>query len=1080
MGQVFKSKGNFVTLLSLIFLCVFFTGQLYAAGDLIKSEEVTMQQVVRGTVVDAENGMPLPGVSIVEKGTQNGTVTDFDGNYEITVSNPNAVLVFSYVGFLTQEISVNGETEIDVSLTEDLNQLGEVVVVGFGTQRRENLTGAVATVDSENFENRPVQNATQMLQGVVGGLNITQGGGGSLEDNPSINIRGTGTIGAGSQGQPLVLIDGMEGDINSINPQDIQSISVLKDAAASSIYGSRAPFGVILITTKSGKEGAPLVTYNNNFRVSSPINVPNMMDSYTFALFINDASTNGGSSPFFSDDRVQRILDYQNGVLENSIIPNPNNPERWADGYAEGVDNVDWYDAIYRDQAFSQEHNFSVRGGSDAITYYVSGNYLDQLGLMEFNRDEFNRYTATAKIDAKITDWASLNLSNRWIREDFGRPSRLSGGLFQDLARQGWPILPLYDPNGFLYSSPSPALGLAEGGRDELQQDWLYQQAQLVLTPIDGWEIFGEFNYRTRNDFRHWHILQTYNHDVAGDPYLYGRGSHVHEEAFRENFFNTNIYTKYHLTLNEAHEFDFMIGFQSEENKNRNLMAQREGIILPSSPVIDLTTGLDSNGEEVPPSVAGAYNNWATMGYFSRINYNYLGRYLLEANIRYDGTSRYREEGRWNWFPSFSAGWNIAEEPFWDSVSEDIGMLKLRASWGELGNQNTNNWYPTYATMPIGIANGNWLVNGAQPNTSNAPGLVTPGLVWERVQSWNIGLDVSAFNNRLTSSFDYFNRYTLDMTGPAPERPVILGTAVPRANNTDLKTYGWEFSLSWQDLLGNDLSYQVQVNLSDSQTKVTRYPNLNNSLNTFVEGRNLGEIWGYETIGIAKTDEEMQAHLASLANGGQDALGSQWQAGDIMYADLNGDGRIDGGSSTIEDPGDRTVIGNNTARFPFSVDISANWKGFDARIFFQGIMKRDYFQGSYYFWGIDGGSVWWSTGLEEHEDYFRSNPDHPLGQNLDAYFPRPLFNWKNKQTQSRYVQDASYVRLKNAQIGYTIPADLTQRIGMNKLRVFVSGENLWTLTDLIGVFDPETIGGGYGGNVYPLSSTVSAGLTLNF
>ncbi|MEH6406934.1 MAG: TonB-dependent receptor [Leeuwenhoekiella sp.] len=1058
---------------------------VYAAG-IGEISFQDSQQVVTGTVVTSADGMPIPGVAVLEKGTSNGVVTDFDGKYEITVSGPNAILSFSYIGFKTQEVLIQTQSVIDVKLQEDLAELDEVVVVGFGTKKKVNLTGAVASVDQETFESRPVQNATQMLQGVVGGLNISQGSGGSLDSSPSINIRGVATIGAGSTGGPLVLIDGMEGDINSINPQDIESVSVLKDAAASSIYGSRAPFGVILITTKKGKKGPAVVSYSNSFRVASPINIPDVMDSYTFALFFNDANVNGGNSPIFGEERLQRIQDYQAGIITDEIIPNSNNPNRWADGYAEGNANNDWYDALYRDNAFALEHNISVRGGGDAVTYYFSGNLLDQDGLMEFNRDKFSRYTTTAKINAKITDWATLNISNRFIREDYGRPSNLSDGLFQNLARQGWPVLPLYDPNGYLYSSPSPALALRDGGRDKTQRDWLYQQAQLILEPIKGWQIFGEFNYRTRNDFRHWDALKTYNHDVEGNPYVYATGSNVHEEAFRENYFNTNIYTKYDWTLNDKHNLGVMIGLQSELNKYRNITAQREGVLIPSSPVLNLTSGTDYNGNIVAPSVSGEYQNWATSGVFSRLNYNFMERYLFEANIRYDGTSRYRGDKQYNWFPSFSGGWNIAKEAFWDTSSLDIQTLKIRGSWGELGNQNTTDWYPTYVTMPVGTSNGSWLVNGVQPNTSSAPGLVSQSLTWERVQSWNLGLDVNALNNRLTSSFDYYVRKTLDMVGPAPELPVVLGTAVPQTNNTDLRTYGFEFSLSWRDRLKNDFGYQVQLTLSDSQTEITRYPNKTNSLDTYRTGQMTGEIWGYQTVGIAKSDEEMESYLTSLSNGGQDALGSQWAAGDIMYRDINNDGKIDAGSSTEDDPGDRTIIGNNTPRFPFSVTLSADWKGFDIRAFFQGIMKRDYFQGSSYFWGAYSWGQWWSTGFVEHEDYFRANADHPLGQNLDSYYPRPLFNGKNQQTQSRYLQDASYVRLKNLQVGYTIPATISEKLHVNKLRLYISGENLWTLTNLSSIFDPETIGGGAdeggssNGNVYPLSRTISAGLNLNF
>lgn len=1033
---------------------------------------------VSGQVVSSD-GTPLPGVTVVIRGTSNGTVTNSDGEFELTNVSSNNVLVFSFIGLKTQEVVVGSQTSFKITMKEETVGVDEVVVVGFGTQKKVNLTGAVGTVQGESMQSRPVQNASQMLQGMVPGLNITQLTG-SLEEKPSINIRGTATISEGSTGSPLILIDGMEGDINALNPQDIESISVLKDAAASSIYGSRAPFGVILVTTKKGSAGKMVINYNNNFRWSSPINVPNMMDSYTYALFFNDASVNGGASPHFNVEHLQRIQDYQNGKIKDEIMVNPNNPQYWADGYAYGNANNDWYDVVYKDHSFSQEHNLSFNGGTEKLQYYASANILDQNGLVKLNSDELKRYTTTLKINAQLTDWARLSASNRFIREDFGRPSALNDGLYTDLARQGWPTLPVYDPKGYLYSSPSPALGLRDRGRDSSQKDWLYQQGSIELEPIKDWKIIGEMNYRTINNFRHYDLQQTFNHDVEGNPVIYSSSSGVYEEGSRENYYNINLFTEYTREFEGGHFFKVLLGYQSELNKTRFLSAERDGIIVASLPTLNTTSGTDDKGVAAPPSVAGDYQHWSTEGYFGRINYNYKERYLLEVNMRYDGTSRFRSDKRWNWFPSVSGGWNISKENFWSSISPVIGSMKLRGSYGELGNQNTNSWYPTYLTMPVGTSNGSWLVNGAQPNTSSAPGLVSQSLTWERVKSWNAGIDMGFFNNRLTASFDYFTRYTNDMVGPAPELPVILGTGVPKINNTDLKTYGFELDLMWKDRLQNGLGYSLRVQLSDSQTEITKYPNPTGNIDTYVEGRKLGEIWGYETVGIAKYAGDMERHLASLPNGGQSALGSQWAQGDIMYRDLNNDGKIDGGARTINDHGDLKVIGNNTARFPFSIDLSADWKGFDLRIFMQGVLKRDYYLNSYYFWGAWDWGKWWSTGLTAHEDYYRADPNHPLGQNIDSYYPRPLFNGKNHAAQTGYLQDASYIRLKNLQIGYTLPNELTRNFKVEKLRLYVSGENLWTGTKMSEVFDPETIQGRNYGNNYPLNSVLSLGLSVNF
>ncbi len=1052
--------------LLVLFMCCYLTGI-----------QAQTQQQITGTIVN-EQGEPVPGASIVEKGTTNGVASNSDGEFSINVPG-NATLTITCIGYIPREEYVDNRKNIDITLKEDSQFLDEVVVVGFSTQKKVNLTGAVGTIGAKSLEQRPVMTTSQALQGLVPGLNISQNNG-MLENRSSINIRGIATIGDGSSGSPLILIDGMEGDINALNPQDIENISVLKDAAASSIYGSRAPFGVILVTTKTGRKGKPVINYNNSFRWNTPVLLPKMADSYSFATYFNDANINDGDGPHFSPEHLQRIKDYQNGVISTTIIKNPNNPSYWADGYNYGNDNVDWFDAMYRSWVFSQEHNLSIQGGTDAVTYYISANYLDQNGLMEFNQDTYDRYNVTAKINATLTPWAKINYSGRFSREDYERPSDLTNNFFYLLGKQGWPTLPLYDPNGYLYSSPSPALNMRDRGRDIWQTDNHYQQAQLILEPVKNWRTVVDLNYRIVNANRHWDIQKTYNHDVAGNPVPWSTDSHVHEDYRKDNFINWNAYTEYTMNLASGHNIKGMVGFQSESLKRKAFGLQREGIIIPEQPYVDITSGTDANGKIVPPSVSGADNHWSTAGFFGRINYDYKEKYLLEVNMRYDGTSRFRSDKRWKLFPSFSVGWNIANEDFFKPLQRSIGLLKLRGSYGELGNQNTTSWYPTYQYVDAKASAGNWLINGAKPNVAYAPGLVSTAMTWERINTWNIAVDFGLLRNRLNASFDYYQRKTLDMVGPAPELPVTLGTGVPKTNNTDLKTYGFELSVSWNDILPSGFGYGARFILADSQTEITRYPNETGALSTYVAGVKMGEIWGYKTIGIAKTDEEMKNHLASLPNGGQDALGSNWGAGDIMYADTNGDGKIDGGANTISDHGDWEIIGNTSPRFQFGLDLTADYKGFDFRAFFQGVMKRDFYQNSFYFWGA-WGNIWNSTCMEPHLDYFRASPDHELGQNLDAYFPRPLFNsTRNHHTQTRYLQSAAYIRLKNIQLGYTLPESVIRNTPISKLRVYVSGENLWTGTSMLKTFDPETIDGGWGGNVYPLSKTISFGVSVNF
>lgn len=778
-------------------------------------------------------------------------------------------------------------------MQEDSKNLNEVVVVGFGTQKKVNLTGSVAVVDGKKLTQRPVQSAAQALQGIVPGLQISNSSGGSLESNPSINIRGTATIGEGSSGSPLVLIDGMEGDINTINSQDIESISVLKDAAASSIYGSRAPFGVILITTKGGnKEGKVVVNYNNSFRFSNLIRGKHMMNSVDFASWMNDARTNTGSSVFFENDRMKQIIAYHNatpytpgvrkaddGTLLYAIPAKPDNSV-WQDGYAYGIDDIDWYNVVYKKTAFAHEHNASVSGGNDKFNYYVSGNYLYNGGFMDMGSDNYKRFNGTAKIGAQLARWIRMNYNMRFTRANYERPSALTNGLYSDMARQGWPVLPLYDRNGYLFSSPSPALGLKTGGQDRKETDIIYHQLSFVLEPVRNWITHVDFNYKIDNSIRHWDSQRTYNHNVAGEPVIYNQNSNVHEDEFKDNYLNFQLYTEYNKSIAEKHNFHIMGGFQCEQLRRTEFGLQRNGIIDPEKSEVDLTNGLSYQGVAITPNVNGARNQWQTAGFFGRINYNYAERYLAELNLRYDGTSKFRSDKMWKLFPSISLGWRISEENFMKNTKDWLSNLKLRLSYGSLGNQNIDNWYQTYQTIAYRAFTGYWLQNGQKTNTTSAPGLVSSLLTWEKVESYNVGLDFGFFNNRLTGSFDYFVRNTKNMVGKAPELPSILGTGVPVTNNTDLRTNGWELQLSWNDQLANGLHYGVTFNLSDSRTKITRYPNNpTNSIDTYIKGRYINEIWGYTTKGIAKSNEEMNAHLSTTD---QSTIGSNWAAGDYV------------------------------------------------------------------------------------------------------------------------------------------------------------------------------------------------------
>lgn len=804
--------------------------------------------------------------------------------------------------------------------------------------------------------------------------------------------------------------------------------------------------------------------------------MPHVADSYTFAQYFNRAAAAMGDKAPFDADYLERIKGYQDGTFPATTIASPSNPNSWD---WVGNSNNDWYDVLFGGTAFSQEHSLSANGGTEKIQYYFSGNFMNQSGLVSFRPDKLKRYTITGKINAELFSWLHMNYSTKYMRKDYDKTSYLGNQIYQEMSKR-WPTEPLYNPNGQVQNDQ--VAGLLNSGSDVTQTDWLYQQFQLVIEPIKGWKIFGEINYKTIDQFWHQDVFKMPKYAVDGSI-TYKGGYDVtsaSEAAERTNFFNPNVYSEYFHSFNDTHHLKAMVGFQAEKNDWRKIGAKKNDLITESIPNISAATGKEiitnSNLE-----------HWATAGFFGRVNYDYKERYLVEFNLRYDGTSRFAADKRWNWFPSVSAGWNLAREKFMEPLEKVINTLKIRGSWGELGNQNTESLYPYIQMMKFAAADkdSHWLIDNKRPNTSNAPDLISALLGWETMRSWNIGFDLGMFQNRLTLGFDYFNRKTLNMVGPAPTLPVILGTAVPKTNNADLVSRGFEVDVAWRDRIGS-FQYGAHLLLSDDRQKILSYPNETGDLNTWRAGQYIGEIWGYETIGIAKTDQEMEAHLASLPNGGQNDLGNKWAAGDIMYRDLDENGLIHGGA-TISDPGDLKVIGNNAPRFKFGLDLDASWKGFDIRLFFQGVAKRDYWLDGNMFFGASGGQ-WGATCFTEHMDFFRKEGDE-WGANLDSYFARPSFEaGKNQQKQTRYLQNAAYCRLKNFQIGYSVPANILQKIGVSSLRVFFSADNLFTITGLPSSFDPETLGTGYGADwgpvstakTYPLSRTYSTGFSVNF
>lgn len=1053
---------------------------LAAATVVVTASSVFAQNTltIKGVVTDTKNE-PLVGATIKVKGTTHGVATDLDGKFTLPGVAKTAVLEVSYVGMQSQSILVNGQTQFKISLKDNASQLSDVVVVGYGRQKRVNLTGAVSSVDSKQLAARPVQNVGQALQGMVPGLNFSVGnGGGGLESKMGFNIRGAGTIG-NSSSEPLVLIDGVEGDMTTLAPTDIANISVLKDASASSIYGSRAAFGVILITTKSGREGKTHINYNGNVRFSTATQVPEIMDSEMFANYFNRSAKNNGSDPVFSEEIIRRIKAYKNGTIEDQYkygtkLTEPSHPEIW-DKYGAGWANTEWFGYFYDKNVPSHEHNLSVSGGSKSINYYVSGGFMNQKGLLKVADDHHNRFNLTAKVNAQITKWLDLNYSLRWTREEYERPTYLSGLFFHNIVRR-WPTNAIKDPNGYIMPH-NEGLQLMDGGRTSREDDYTNQQISLIAHPVKGLTIKAENNYNTTTYFTHGEIFPIYWHDKDGNPiaakwddWKQAGLSEVSEQAQKVNYFSGRYFAEYAREWGK-HDFKVVGGLDLEVRKYRNLSGSKKDIITSEVPTINTATN-------DKPGLSGGYNHWSTMGMFARVNYAYDSRYLVELSLRRDGSSRFIGDKTWATFPSFSLGWNVANEDFFKPLKGTISELKLRGSWGALGNTNTKALYPWFLNLPVTAASttagSTWLLNGNRQTISRAPGLVSSDLTWERVQSWNAGLDFALLNNRLRGSFDYFVRDTKDVVGPSSPLTSLLGTGQPQSNNTELQSKGWELELSWRDQI-KDFRYGAKLVLSDNIVTVTKYYNPTGTLSGWYSGKREGEIWGYTTLGIAQSNEEMAEHLKKAD---QKGFGNNWAAGDIMYADLNGDGKVDNGGNTLANHGDLSIIGNSSPRYNYSITLDAAWKGFDFSVMLQGIGKRDFFTNAPYFIGANTG-VWQSVGFTEHWDFWRPEGD-PLGANTGAYYPRVAQNGgKNFAPQTRYLQDASYMRVKNMQLGYTLPKDLTSKFGVNSLRVYASVDNLVTFTKLSKIFDPEGLGGDWGtGKLYPLQRTWSLGLNI--
>ena len=1046
---------------------------------------------IKGNVSDAK-GEPIVGATISEKGGTGGTITDINGDFTLDLAPDNAITI-SYVGFKPQTLKPTDG--IHVTLDEQAKGLDEVVVIGYGTKKKANLIGAVSTVGAEELKDRPVTNLGQMLQGQVPNLNISFNTG-TPGEAATLNIRGKTSI--TNSGAPLVLIDGVEGSIDRINPNDIESVSVLKDAASAAIYGARAGFGVVLITTKNNKDGQAHITYNGRFSFSAPTTKTNFMTvGYDVARLVDEfnTTTTGSSYSELNADDYKMLEERRYDVTENPARP-------WAvvsqnDGLYHYYGNFDWYNYIFNFAQPTWNHNLSVNGGTEKMNYMISGGMNDHDGLYALSTDKYSTRTLMAKFNAEVTPWLKVFSTASLFKSKYKQAGYdyEDGGNVANLAFHAMPWIVPVNPDGTnVYILPNsnnkPADGFAAmlrtgNGFTQVGKTEQTYAIGAVLKLMEGLEFTGKITYR---NYAKEKLARSASFVYARKPgqELTANGWPFNNRLKdgRDTYENYvyDFYANFHRTFANVHNVSAVVGTNYERGHYK--FVEPSGRDLTSEVLNDLSL---STGDK---SVKSSQNEFALMGYFARLSYDYAGKYLVEANMRYDGTSRFPRNHRWGFFPSLALGWRISEEAFFEPVRPTISNLKLRASVGSLGNQitdnsakfNNNTFYPYMRLITLKpTTNLNYIFDNAQAVYASLGAPTSGSLTWETIVTQNAGLDVGLFNNRLSLVLDVYSRTTKDMLAAARALPAVYGYNAPYENNGELRTNGFELVVGWNDkfnLAGKPFYYGVNLTLADSKTKITKFKgNESKVLGQDYEGMEWGEIWGYRIKGIYQSDQE------AIDRGvDQSFLGTRFtdKAGDLIFDDVDGSTKIDQGKGTLDDHGDLVRIGNAMPRYNYGITVNMAWMGFDFSMFWQGIGKQNVYPGG-------NNMLFWGPYARAYSSFIPEDfPSKVWSKNnRNAYFPRPVADLARSFAMSRpndrYLQNLAYCRLKNLTVGYTLPKTLTKKVYLEKVRLYFSGENLFITSKLKSDYiDPEQMMHDTNGRVYPFSKTFSFGLDVSF
>lgn len=1007
-------------------------------------------------VVKNQKGEVLQGVTVTVKNKDSSVIAASATNASgfFSVSNLQAgnsyTFIFSHIGYERQasnyQYKGGNVGNLSFQLLPAGGALEEVVVVGYGTQKKINLTGAVDQVSGEVLENRALPNLSQGLQGVIPNLNISLGDGKPIQA-PSYNVRGTTSIGQG--GSALVLIDGVEGDPSMINPADIATISVLKDAASAAIYGARGSFGVVLITTKNPLKERTSVTYSVNHSIKSPVALPDFVsDGYTFAKYFNEAWTawnDYSQTPQNVNKTVRFSPAYLAEFERRSKDPSLPKVEVGPNGEYVYYGSTDWIKELYKKNNSATEHNLSFSGSSGKASYYVTGRYYGQEGIFRYNSDDYRMYNFRAKGSIQVFPWLRIDNNTDYSNMTYHNPLNVGegGGIWRNIADEGHNMSPMFNPDGTLAYSAAYTVGDFWYGKNGIDMDRRVMRNTTGFTAEilkNSLRIRGDFTIRnTDNGEQQIRVPVPYSRKPGVIEYVGTNTNDIQETNSKIQYLATNLYGEYETRFVKDHYFKATAGFNYEQAIYDTLRALRNGLIYEDARNINLALGQSI-------TTTGGWEKWNIIGGFYRLNYAFKDRYLLEFDGRYDGSSKFPQNQRYAFFPSYSAGWRVSKESFWNVPRTIISDLKIRASYGSLGNGNIGSYV---FQEQFGVSQSGRIINGVRPQRTSQPRVLPEGLTWETSTTSNIGIDLAMASNRLTFTGDAYIRKTTDMFTVGVSLPAVFGTGVPRGNYADLETKGWELTASWRDkftVSRKPFNYGIRFTLADYNAEITKYNNPDKRLTDYYVGQKIGEIWGYTTEGYFTSVDDINKSPKQIIT--KSSTSGQLLPGDIKLRDINGDGVIDNGMNTADNPGDRRIIGNSSPRYTYGITLDADWNNFFFSAFFQGVGKQDWWPGSEasYFWGL------------YNRPYNRLPTWHLNNmwseQNPDAYLPRLRgYSAQNgsgvlTQAQTKYLQNIAYLRLKNIQLGYNLPIRLISKLKMNAARVYVSAENILTWSPL--------------------------------